>query len=180
MSLKEYLPQYYHDIGEMASLLGAEDKAFEILGKFVDEFSEENAVLTCSEEGLKLWEEFLDIEPLGNMDQRKMYIIALLRGQGQLDEEKIKAIVNSFTGAENSAVVDLAESTLRVRVLPPEWGEIYNFSEIAAALEPRIPSHIGLKVERFYHTWQDIAEANNSWNDIYDNYSNWSMVKNKV
>lgn len=180
MSLKDYLPSYYHDITEMMSLLYSEDKAFEVLDRFIAEFPQENAVLTCGEDGLKLWEEFLGITPLGNINQRKMQIIALLRGQGQLNEEKIKAIVNSFTGSEDSAVVDLSESTLRVRVLPPEWGEIYNFSEIVAALEPRIPAHLGLRVERFYYTWQNISAANNSWGALRGNYENWAGVKNKV
>ncbi|MDO4542150.1 MAG: hypothetical protein Q4C00_04900 [Bacillota bacterium] len=180
MSLRDLLPSYYRDILEMAMLLAAEDREFEGVDGAIEDFPAENSVANCSEEGVALWEAFLGVEPWGNLMQRKMFIIAMLRGQGQLNEEKIKAIVNSFTGTGDSAMVELSDSVLRVRVLPPEWGEIYDFSEIEGALSLRVPAHIGLTVERFYCTWQDIADNNPDWAGIMNAYANWVEVKNKI
>lgn len=180
MSLKNYLPELYRHIREMAALLQSEDSAFTTARRVIGTFAAENTISNGSEEAVALWEKFLGVQPPGNLEQRKMSLIAILRGQGPLTEEKIKDIVNAFTGSANSATVDLVDSVLRVRVLPPEWGEIYFFSEIKQALSTRIPAHIGLEVQRFYHTWQDITNDNQDWAAVNSSYSDWENVCLKV
>ena len=180
MSLLSYLPTYYKSIAEMKALLDREDEVFDLVRQAIEDFPSKNAVLECDETEITLWENFLCLNHVGTLAQRRIAVVACLRGQGQLNEEKIKEIVNSFTGNVDSALVDFTNSVLRVRIMPPQWGEIYNFTEIEKTLRPRVPSHITLTVERFYHTWQDIASSNSNWLAVKENYESWESVKMKV
>ena len=47
-------------------------------------------------------------------------ILAMLRGSGKLNEDKIKTIVRTFTGG--GCIVSFENSTIIVEVAPPEWG----------------------------------------------------------
>ena len=72
-----------------------------------------------------------------------MVVNAKMRGQGPLSKEKILNIVSSFTGGEVTAYVSFSGSTILVQVLPPENGELFDFSEIRKAWKgvfPRIYS----------------------------------------
>ena len=109
-----------------------------------------------------------------------MVVNAKMRGQGPLSKEKILNIVSSFTGGEVTAYVSFSGSTILVQVLPPENGELFDFSEIRKALEGRIPAHLQLTVNRYYSTWEDIASAAQNWQGIGTNFSDWGKVKDYI
>ncbi|MEG2149094.1 MAG: hypothetical protein RRY24_06695 [Clostridiales bacterium] len=180
MKLIDYLPDYYRNISEMTALLCCEEVCFDDAKGVIKNFPLENTILKASENIIAIWEKLLGIDALGNLQQRKMFLIAMLRGIGDVDEVKIKNIVNSFTGAVDSAIVDLTDSNIRIRILPPAWGEIYLFSEIKNALLPRIPAHLSLSVDRYYRTWQDIVNSTLSWSGISTGYSSWADLKSRI
>lgn len=177
MNLSKYLPRYYQEIADFCSLWQREEESFTTAQEAILMLSLENAVATASEESLIRWEQLFGIDPLGNLVQRKMFVLGKLRGQGVLNSETINRIVNAFTGAEKSALVDFVDSKLRVRVLPPLWGDIYIFAQIEEALQPRIPAHIRLVVEKYYYSWQDIKAQCQTWQAVSAAYPTWESVK---
>lgn len=151
-----------------AQLLAIADSMEQIVSNtFVD---------TMTEERISQWERWLAIIPEGNVEQRRLYLKSVLRGSGKLNESRIQTIVNALTGG--AAVVSFADGVVTVQVLPPGNGEIYLFTDVERALLPKIPAHLGLKVIRFYSTWQDIADSFDSWGDIANNFGTWKEVYN--
>ena len=175
--LIEYLPNYLHDVKEFNAIFDAEDLQFKVLFPLIESIFDETIIMNCSEERLSQWEQALGVEVMGTLEERRYYVKALLRGNGKLNEAKIKTIVEAFTGGD--AIVTFEDSTLIVKVLPPNNGEVYRFPDVERALKPLIPAHIGLSVVRHYSTWGDIKNSITSWEAV-SNLSDWDEVRNWI
>ena len=177
--MMNYLPRFWHPNLEMIEILktvGIElDKlvtAYKII--YTDAF-----ILTASEKRIKEWERDLQIQPTGTLEQRRLFVLSKLRGSGKLNEPKIKSIVSAFTDG-GGAIVTFANSTINIKVLPPNNGEVFLFPDIIRTISPRKPAHLGLVVERFYSTWGDIKDQFTSWQDLNDSKTDWKAVKNHI
>lgn len=177
--MMNYLPRFWHPNLEMIEILktvGIElDKlvtAYQII--YTDAF-----ILTAEEKRIKEWERDLQIQPTGTLEQRRLFVLSKLRGSGKLNESKIKNIVSAFTGGYD-CIVTFSNSTITVRILPPNNGEVFVFSDIIRTITPRKPAHLGLVVERFYSTWGDIKDQFTSWQDLNDSKTDWNAVKNHI
>jgi hypothetical protein len=171
-----YLPALYDGILEMEELLAAEDEQFSQLEPFLPRLVDESTISKADESRISEWEKLLQIVPTGTLAQRRMMVIATLRGQGKLNEQKIKEIVASFTGDEN-AEVKLENSRLKIRIYPPGNGEIFIFPDVERALSPLIPAHISLKAERWYCTWDDIKTRKADWQTVSADFADWHDIK---
>jgi len=171
-----YLPPFYNGVLEMEQLLAAEDAEFNEAAEYNLWIIDQSTITNADESRIREWEKLLQIIPAGTLAQRKMMVIATLRGKGKLNEAKIKMITESFTG-DTDAEVTFANSTLRVRILPPDNGEIFLFPDVERALLPLIPAHIRLKVERWYCTWGDIKNNKASWQAVNNDFATWNDVK---
>jgi hypothetical protein len=171
-----YLPPFYNGVLEMEQLLASEDAEFNEAAGFNVWLVDQSTITRADENRISEWEKLLQIAPMGTLEQRRMMVIATLRGKGKLNEAKIKQIVESFTG-DTDAEVTFANSTLRVRILPPDNGEIFLFPDVERTLLPLIPAHIRLKVERWYCTWGDIKSNKTDWQAVYDDFTTWNDVK---
>lgn len=176
-NLIEYLPSFLQEVREFKALFDPIDKELNILYPIIENLFAEAVIMYCSEDRIKEWEKALKIVPLGTIDERRLYLKALLRGSGKLNEAKIKSMVDAFTGGD--AIVTLENSIITVKVLPPNNGEIYRFPDIERALKPLIPAHLGLSVVRFYSTWADIKSNFTDWNAIAES-ADWNAVKNWI
>ena len=179
-SLSRLLPDFYGGTEEFRAIFYAEEKALEDAADHLETVFDDTTVLQCCEEVLTRWEHALGLDSVGSLEQRHMVVNAKMRGQGPLSKEKILNIVSSFTGGEVTAYVSFSGSTILVQVLPPENGELFDFSEIRKALEGRIPAHLQLTVNRYYSTWEDIASAAQNWQGIGTNFSDWGKVKDYI
>lgn len=161
---------------ELQKALGGE---LDELTAVIDKTYLDARILTATAERLTEWENDIGLASKGRtLDQRRQFILSLLRGTGKLNEAKIDSIVNSFTGGR--AISTFRDGTLTVKVLPPNNGEIYVFNDVEKSLSVRIPAHIGLSVDRFYSTWGDIKNDFTSWADVRDSFQDWSAVKNYI
>lgn len=172
-----YLPEFLRPFTEFNKIYDAEDPEFDYLYPSIESVFAESTIKYCSEERIKEWEQSLKIKPNGTLAQRRLFLLAKLRGQGKLNEAKIAKIVHAFTGGE--AITSFENSTLTVKVLPPNNGEIYLFPDIERALNPLIPAHIGLSVRRWYSTWQDIKQNFADWTAVSTSGA-WQDVKNYI
>ena len=175
--LIEYLPTYLHEVKEFNAIFDAEDIQFNILFPLIESIFNESIIMYCSEERLSQWEKALGVVPMGTVEERRFYIKALLRGSGKLNEAKIKTIVEAFTGGD--ALVSFEDSTIIVKVLPPDNGEIYRFHDVERTLKPLVPVHLGLSVVRHYSTWGDIKNNFASWEAVSQS-SDWKGIKNWI
>ena len=175
--LIEYLPHFLHEVKEFKAIFNAEDDEINILYPSIESIFAEAIIMYCSEGRVAEWEKALKVVPQGTLEERRYFIKALLRGSGKLNETKIKSIVEAFTGGE--AIVSLEDSTVVVKILPPNNGEVYRFLDVERALKPLIPAHLGLSIIRYYSTWGDIKNNYTNWNAVAQT-ANWKEVRNWI
>lgn len=176
--MMNYLPEYWHVSPEMQAILEGDGLEVDRFLNVIASIYTDSFVLTASESRIKEWEQDLKIVPTGTLEQRRLYVLSKLRGQGKLNEAKIKSIVHAFTGGDS--IVTFADSTINVQVLPPNNGEVFLFPDIERSISPRKPAHIGLVVERFYSTWGDIKNQFSSWADLKATKADWKAVYNHI
>lgn len=176
-NLIKYLPPFLQEVREFKALFDPIDDEIDILYPIIESLFAEAVISYCSEDRIKEWEKALKIVPQGTVDERRLYIKALLRGTGKLNEAKIKSMVDAFTGGD--AIVEFKDSTIIVKVLPPNNDDVYRFPDIERALKPLVPAHLGLSVIRFYSTWSDIKNNFADWNAIGES-ADWNAVKNWI
>lgn len=175
--LLRYLPHFFRKIPEFKAICEAEDAEVNLLYPTIESIFTDSLIMYCSEERLSEWEKALKIIPTGTLEERRYFLKAYLRGGGKLNEDKIKSIVEAFTGGD--ALVSFADSTISVRVLPPNNGEVYRFPDVERALLPLIPAHLALSVVRHYSTWKDISSNYSSWEAI-SQATDWNTIKNWI
>lgn len=176
-NLIKYLPHFMQDVREYQELFSPIDDEINILYPYIESIFAEMIIMYCSEARIEEWERNLKIVPTGTLEERRLYIKAVLRGNGKLNEAKIKSIVNAFTGSD--ALVTFYDSTIFVKVLSPSHGEIYRFPDVERALKPLIPAHLGLSVTRNYATWADVKNNYGSWENVAS-AADWEEIKNWI
>lgn len=177
--MMNYLPRYWWENVEMKQILQAQGFSIDILLKELQRIFTDAFIMTASEERVSEWELDLEIAPNGRtLEQRRQYVLSKLRGVGKLNEEKIKGIVYAFTSG--GAIVTFSDSTIWVKVLPPNNGGTFLFPDIERTLKPMIPAHLGLNIKRYYSTWGDIRDNFVSWDDVYSYNNDWNAVRNFI
>ena len=177
VKLIEYVPPVYRKFDEFKAIFNAEDAEANELFYVIDSLFFEEFIMTCSEERLSEWEKALDIIPTGTVEERRYFLKAFLRGGGKLNTERIKAIVEAFTGGDVIVSFLKDDSTILVKVLPPNNGEAFRFPDVERAVSPLVPAHLGLIVERHYSTWGDISECFADWEAVAQ-LEDWEAVMN--
>ncbi|MGI5873547.1 MAG: putative phage tail protein [Bacillota bacterium] len=175
----EYLPDFYGEILDFHAIGEVLDEVYDSSLDAIEEVQQEFYLNSSSEERLSYWERRFGIAPEGRTtEQRRRQIAGRMQGGGKLNETKIKDVVYTFTGGQ--AIVTFADSTITVSVAPPDLGENYRFSDVAASLRPLIPAHLALSVIRFYNTWLDRAENHSTWQAVGTDFESWLAVRNRV
>jgi len=177
--LFSYLPDFYVAILEMRTVIEEENRSFEEAKAFFPLLQPESLVMTANATRIAEWEALLEIIPQGTLDQRRMMVEARIRGQGKVNGNRIKQIAHSFTGDLDAEII-LIGTTIRVRILPPNLGEVFLFPDLERALKPLIPAHLYLVVERYYNTWQDRAAAYGAWQEMAADYQDWDEIRNRI
>lgn len=172
-----YLPEFLQNVQELKELCFTEDIQLDILCQHIQNILADTFVLQASEEKIAQWESFLKIAPNGTLDQRKSYILSLMRGSGKLTEAAIQSIVQAINST--GAIVELKDSSIVIKVLPPLPGLDYLYDDIGQALRPRVPAHLGLQIVRYYVDWATIKSNFSGWGAIKE-FESWDAVRNYV
>lgn len=175
--LLNYLPEFLKNIMEYKEICIVENTEFDMLYPSIDNIFSESTIKYCSEARIDEWEQALKIAPKGTLEQRRLFLLAKLRGQGKLNEAKITNIVDAFTGGE--AITSIENSVITVKILPPNNGEIYLYPDVERALKPLIPANLELVVMRFYSTWEDIKLNFASWETVLQS-ADWKAVNDYI
>lgn len=178
--MMDYLPPYWHISPEMQKVLESDGLEVDRFLNAITSIYTDAFILTAGESRIKEWEQDLKIIPTGTLEQRRLFVLSKLRGQGKLNEAKIKAIVKTFTGGDSIVTFEDSDSTIYVKVLPPNNGETYLFPDVERSIRPRKPVHLGLVVERYYSTWGDIKDGFSSWANLANAKPDWKAVYNHI
>lgn len=177
--LMKYVPPVYKAFDEFKTIMEAGDLELDLLYPAIESIFTDSIIMYCSEERLIEWEKALGIVPTGTLEERRYFLKAFMRGTGKLNEAKIKAIVEAFTGGDAIVTFNASTSIIDVKVMPPNNGEVFRFPDVERALKPLIPAHLGLSVTRFYSTWADIKNNFTDWNAVMQ-FTDWNEVKNWI
>lgn len=172
--LMPYLPPYLQQSETFKAIMKASGVELDRLQDGIQVIIDDAYILSATEARIEEWERRLKIIPAGTLAQRKSFIISTLRGQGKLNEARIKSIVNAFTGGD--ALATFANSTLLVRILAPALGDVYLYPDVERSLKTKIPAHIGLIVQRYYSSWADIKTNYADWNAVAS-LNDWKALK---
>ena len=174
--MNDYYPQVIQAIKEFNLIIEGEYPEFEDLDEANQRVIDDAYLTTMSETRVKEWEIALGIKPLdgSTLQDRRDTIIARIRGQGKLNTALINSIVNAFTGGTaNSWIKD---SVLYVEITPPPGNKQYQFANVEQELKMKVPAHLGFRVSRNYYDWNKIKSDHATWQNVKDNFSDWSEV----
>jgi Uncharacterized protein conserved in bacteria (DUF2313). len=163
--LIEYIPNFLRDIEEYIVLFNSLDITVEHLSDGIYYAIDQASILNCNEQRIKEWESFLKITPVGNLYQRRLYIIATLTTVGKLNKAKIEEIVNIYTNG-GGAIISFHNSTIYIKVKPPDNGEVFLFPDIERTLNIMKPAHLLLSVTRYYATIGMIEDSFDKVSDV--------------
>lgn len=175
VNLISYLPEFMQEVKEFQTILNAENVIFNTLSRDVGYVLNQLFMNTASPDTILKWENFLGIKGEGSLEQRKSYIMAMIKKGDKLSEKSIKTIVNTLTGsdaivtfyAENDVTTpQVGHAVLLVQVLSPDNSKDYKYDDIQRMLEPLVPGHIKLIVVKYFATWGDIKENYASWEAV--------------
>lgn len=175
----EYLPPFYEEIKDIKAIGDVIDEFFRVALEDIGIVRNDFFIDTASAQRLDYWERILGIISDGRtQEQRRNLIKARMQGGGKLNEEKIAAIVRNFTGG--SADISFENSTITVKIAPPDNAEEFRQQDVIFALSPLIPAHLQLSVIRFFDTWETRKDNYQSWNAIKSSFESWHDVKFNV
>lgn len=163
INLMDYLPQYWHDNLEMQQIMRTDSAEMDSVSFYVNSIIDGTFIDTMSEEALNSrWEKPLNILPQGDLEQRKEYILSLLRGTGKLNEFKIRNIVYSITGSE--CKVTFENSSINIRIANTSVTSL--ILTVERSLKPSVPAHIGLNVISYVMLWGEVKNRFSSWGAV--------------
>lgn len=186
--LEKLVPDFLLEMKEFAELFDIENESFDDLYSSLEGLKSDIFIITASGGMVARLEDFMRLKGLGTLEQRKNYILSLIRKGNKLNEAVIKNIANAITGSDciikffasgelNNP--DPGYGYLRVQVLSPDNGKDYRYSDIARALAPLIPGHIKLAVIKYFATWTDVIGSFNDWSAIAA-MTEWAAVKDYI
>lgn len=171
-----YYPQAIKTLHEFQALMDAEGVEIDSLKDNVEICLDESYLHTMGEDRVVEWEKALGIpyEATDTLQDRRDVIIARVRGQGKLNTALINSIVGAFTNG--TAISYIKDSTLYVKITPPEENKQFKFENVRRELLKKIPAHLDLVITRNYATWGDIKDNYTSW-DSLSQFATWEDLK---
>ncbi|KEZ88722.1 hypothetical protein IO99_00665 [Clostridium sulfidigenes] len=182
VNIKDYIPSYLKDIREFELISQVESTKINELTNDMKKNLDNSCIVSMDEESIIRTEIFLNIQPEGNLEQRRQYLLALGRKRDKLNEVTIKSMVMAimnvdstvkfYTGSEENSP-EHGQGVIQIMVFPSSNQEEFRFEDIERALKPLIPGHIKLNVTRYYSSWRDVMNNFTNWRNIKDTMKNW-------
>lgn len=177
-----YYPEVIKAIREFQVMMETESLEIEEMHQKLVQLLGDAYVSTASETRISQWEQFLNITPMTQgedsletwLSDRRETILARLHNSPKLNSQSIEDIVKIFTGG--TAKSYFKDGTVYVLINPPKDNKQYKFENVEQELNKKIPAHLSFQVGRNYYTWLQIKEGNPTWNDVKNNFGNWTEV----
>lgn len=177
-----YYPEIIKAIREFQCLIATQSLQVEDMHKELSKILSNAYVSSADEDRLSDWEKLLEITPLPQGDDdldtwlsdRRETILARLYSTPKLNTQTISDIVSIFTGG--SATSYFENGVVYVLISPPEKNKQYKFENVEQELRKKIPAHLMFEVGVNYFIWDEVQQANTTWEDILNNHKDWNDV----
>lgn len=158
-NLFQHLPDYYQNVREFQTLIGAENEEVEQLQITIDEVLEQFYVDTATW-GLSHWERICGIPVDENkpIEQRRSVIKSKLRGIGTVTVALIKNVAESWYNGEVEVTEQPSLYTVKIKFIS-KLGVPSNLADIQNALREILPAHLAINFEFSYLLIKDIHNA---------------------
>jgi len=186
--LEKYVPDSIAETAQFRTIFDIENESFDDLYAEIEKIKSDAFITTSSIDTITRIEDFMKIKGLGTLEQRKNYLISLLKKGNKLSENSIRDITNAIAGSDcivtfyGSSELDnpeLGYGLLRVQVLSPNNSKDYRYADIDRALAPLVPGHLKLLVVKYFALWVDIRTNYTDWTAVVD-MTDWQAVKNYI
>lgn len=154
VDLMSYLPIFYLENKTMLSIQHQGDKELTEIYTAIENTVNQFFAPTATEEGLRSWEDLLDIPRNLALDfeQRREVITAKLRGSGTTTVQLVKEVAESFAYGEVEVTEKNSKYTITIKFVGQK-GIPSNLEGLKKALREIVPAHLDLEYEFTYTTW---------------------------
>lgn len=178
--LAGYLPADYMESPQVVEIQDAIEVELDTVKTVVNSLQNQMFVETAAAEwGIPLWEELYGIYPditLADSERRER-VKAVMRGQGTATPAFIKALAETFVEGEVEVAEDNPNYHFDINIIGVV-GEPPRMNAMIAAIEKAKPAHLSFSVNIRYNTWNDVAEANYTWNMA--SVKTWDALKGEA
>lgn len=176
-NLSQYLPDYYQNIREFQTLIGAENEEVEQLQITMDEVLEQFYVDTATW-GLFFWERICGIptDESKPIDQRRSVIKSKLRGIGTVTVALIKNVAESWYNGEVEVTEQPSLYTVKIKFVG-KLGVPPNLADIQNALREIIPAHLAINYEFTYLRWDELDSYGWTWDELDAKSLTWDELE---
>ncbi|MBQ8913914.1 MAG: DUF2313 domain-containing protein [Lachnospiraceae bacterium] len=145
--LQSYQPLYYRNIKEMVAINKASGYMLDRMADDLEKTFDEHFLNSCSEETLKMFEDFLEIDADYDttIEDRKSVVKLKWQGGGKINRTKIKALIREYANCDCS--VNLTDSQLIIDMRFTDDPAQYMPAIRNVINNSQIPAHI----EIYYH-----------------------------
>lgn len=175
----DYLPWYERNTKAYIAVLKALDSELRRL-EHGRKLIHDNLFIMSSNDALKYWERDFGLKntkDLGLKERQEMVRARWIHQFGQLTEEKLKTIIESFTNATCILIKDYETCVLTIE-FDGLIGRPKNLEGIFELLEIILPAHWGFEFVIRYNTWGDFNEY--IWQELrigsWDEIRSWKGV----
>ncbi|HYK74229.1 MAG TPA: hypothetical protein VEV44_14130 [Pseudoneobacillus sp.] len=181
-------PEYLQNSLVFKDLFNAEDMELDLLFNEIKNTSLDIFIRTASIEKVTELENFFKFKGLGNLEQRRTFLLSLFQKGRKLNEGLIKETVDTITGSDCTVTFFGADemqnpqpgfAVLQVQVFSPDNNKDYRYEDIFRALKPLVPVHIKLIVQKYFSTWKDVMLNYSDWTAV-NSMGTWQDVKNYI
>ena len=169
-----YYPEVIRKITEFNAIIDGEYPEVEQLHEVNSNNLSDAYLTTMGEERIAQWEKLLGITHIDgySVDDRRNTVIARIRGQGKLNTALIKNIVKTITGTDCKTWIE--DSVLYIRLLHSTKNvREFKLESLLKEIQVKVPTHLGCDINISWQTWEDIDNNNSSWSMCRSMYTTW-------
>lgn len=151
VNLREYLPPVIGDAKEMIALLEAENPEFNLLWQELVQFEKDIFVITSEENGLKRWEEILEMpaKPNYTIEDRRFLILLRLNEKIPYTDRYLRSLFDGLIG-QDLYVMEILYHEYRLD-LKLRIAKNYLVEEVKKMLRRILPANLGLTVRMWFN-----------------------------
>ncbi len=152
--LASWFPAWYRDVREMDAIWHTWGILLDQLKADILQVLKNYFLLTCDEETIEMWEEFLNITLASprDLENRRRFIMMHFGGFGKCSAEKIKGIIKQYTGSESTVTFETVDEEgnhwLNIQMERGDVETLY-VGDVQFVLDKIIPAHIPHSLRTF-------------------------------
>ena len=157
--LTQYVPKRYWDNDEVQKLIYEKlSNRLNWLEGIFEEIVNNAYIKDMNEESLSKLEKEFKIKPDGEMtlEDRKAFLLSILRGVGVTNVEKLKIIAKTYECGDIEVIQNYSSYSIIIKFVSI-LGIPKRLNDLKKAIEKVVPCHLGISYEIKYNTLNDLT-----------------------